>query len=394
MSLVVDPEQARLPVTPDAGLIRDARERQRRRRRRYAGVIAAAVTLGAVIAWFASGSSSKSTSPPDVRGKLLAFEHAKQRRRLIGWHISPALEGGEYGWCVLEGGGGGSCATVPTQNARTLSGVVTIGVVVGTNVTRTEDRITALIAPDVRGVLADGRPTTVITRARLPYGLRIAEIEYARHIPRTLGNQVGSATSVGSHGQKTFVRPPPRPSAPEPPPLREGTTPTLLATGSNGKPLAYFDAEPGGRLSMNVRWWQKPQPLAAGPCQIHARGLRALEPEWGHVAATIRPWPAKIVGRTFFSCIDTEYYLHNWPLETSILLDAQHPGRQPAAIPGMKPLSGTAGLFNAPGDWHGELTASRLGNAWLVVSGGNGLSQRIQVLRHLSASVSIWDDRG
>ena len=168
-----------------------------------------------------------------------------------------------------------------------------------------------------------------------------------------------------------------------------GVTPTLLATGANGKPLADVNPEPAGRVSMNVRWWEKPQALPRGLCQIRAHGLPALEPQWGHVAATIRPYPAKIIGRAFFSCIDTEYYLHKWPLETAILLDAEHPGRSPASIPGMKPVASAAGLFNAPGDWHGEITATRHQDAWLVVAGGSGLHQRIEVLPHLSASVSI-----
>jgi hypothetical protein len=386
MSLLVEPEQAEAPAAPDAGLIRDARNRQLRRRRHYAAVLIAAVPLGAVIAWSAGGLSSKSRSPSSARDKLLAFEHAR-RRVLSGWHISPALEGGAYGWCVLEGGGGGTCATVPTQNTRTLSGVLTIGAVVGTNVTRREERITALLAPDVRGVLAGGHTATVVTQAQLPYGLRIAQIDFAREMPPTGGHPIGSATSVGPPGQRTFGKAPPRATVPEPPPVPQAT-PTLLATGVTGKPLAYFNAEPAGRLGMTVRWWQNPQPLPPGPCQIRARGLPGLEPEWGHVAATIRPYPAKIIGRTFFSCIDTEYYLHKWPLETAILLDAQHPGRSPASIPGMKPVSGAAGLFNAPGDWHGEITAVHHGNAWLVVAGGSGLSQRREVLRHLHASIS------
>jgi hypothetical protein len=386
MSVLVEPERAEAPASPDAGLIRDARNRQMRRRRRYADAIAA-VALGALIAWLVGGWSSKSTSS-GARGKLLAFEHAKQRRRLSGWHISPALEGGEYGWCVLEGGGGGTCATVPTQNTRTISGVVTIGALVGTNITRREERITALLAPDVRGVLADGRAAAVVTQAQLPYGLRIAQIDLARHIPPTLRHSVRSTTSVGPPGQKAFGRPSSRPTVPEPPPVPEGATPNLLATAANGKPLAYFNPDPAGRASMKVRWWEKPQPLPPGPCQIRAHGLPALEPQWGHVAATIRPYPAKIIGRTFFSCIDTEYYLHKWPLETAILLDAQHPGRSPASIPGMKPIGGTDGLFNAPGDWHGEITATRHRDAWLVVAGGSGLTQRIEVLRHLNASIS------
>ncbi len=110
--------------------------------------------------------------------------------------------------------------------------------------------------------------------------------------------------------------------------------------------------------------------MASGPCQIHAYGLPALEAEWGHVAGTIRPYPAPIIGRAFFSCVDTEYYMDRWPLETAILLDAQHPGRMPAAIPGMKPDLGAPGLFNAPGDWHGRYHRDAPRN--VMARGGRG----------------------
>jgi hypothetical protein len=259
---------------------------------------------------------------------------------------------------VLEGAGGGTCATVPTQNTRTISGLVTIGTVVATSSTRRQERVTALLAPDVRRVLAGGRPAAVVTKAQLPYGLRIAQIDFPRHIPPSAGPIAGS-------------------------------TPALLATGANGKALAYLDPEPATGAAAAVRWWEKPHPLPPGPCQLRARGLPALEPQWGHVAAAIRPYPAKIIGRTFFSCIDTEYYLHRWPLETAILLDAQHPGRAPAPIPGMKPVDGAAGVFDAAGGWQGEIAAIRQRGAWLVVAGGSGLRQRLEVLRHLTATVAF-----
>jgi hypothetical protein len=118
--------------------------------------------------------------------------------------------------------------------------------------------------------------------------------------------------------------------------------------------------------------------------------VRGLKPKQGHVAIRIRPYPRKIIGRAFFSCISTDYSLHNWPLTAAILLDAQRPGRTPAPIPGMTPVAGAPGVFNAPGDWHGgDITAARRGNAWLVVARGSGLSQRIEVLRHLSATASL-----
>jgi hypothetical protein len=45
-------------------------------------------------------------------------------------------------------------------------------------------------------------------------------------------------------------------------------------------------------------------------------------------------------------------------------------------------------VVEAP-DWHGDITAVRHANAWLVVAGGSGLSQRIDVLRHLTASIAL-----
>jgi len=93
------------------------------------------------------------------------------------------------------------------------------------------------------------------------------------------------------------------------------------------------------------------------------------------------------VGRAFFSCIDTEYYLHNWPLDAAILLDASHPGTAPVSIPGLTAVTREPGYFNGPGDFKGELTAVRRGDGWLVVAGGKGLEQRLEVLRHLTASV-------
>jgi hypothetical protein len=112
-------------------------------------------------------------------------------------------------------------------------------------------------------------------------------------------------------------------------------------------------------------------------------------PQWSHLASAIRPFPGKLVGRAFFSCIDTEYYLQHWPLDAAILLDAAHPGVPPAAIPGLTAVAGQRGYFNGPGDFKGELTATRFANAWLVVAGGSSLAQRIDVLRHLTPTVKL-----
>jgi hypothetical protein len=78
-----------------------------------------------------------------------------------------------------------------------------------------------------------------------------------------------------------------------------------------------------------------------------------------------------------------------WPLDAAVLLDAAHPGTSPAAIPGLEPVPGRRGYFNGPGDFKGELTATRVGDSWLVLAGGSGLAQRLEILRHLTATVKL-----
>ena len=111
--------------------------------------------------------------------------------------------------------------------------------------------------------------------------------------------------------------------------------------------------------------------------------------QWSHLAAPIRPFPEQLVGRAFLSCVDVEYYLHGWPLDAAVLLDAAQPGSLPAAIPGLAPVPGHRGYVNGPGDFKGEVTATRRGSAWLVVAGGEGLAQRLRLLSHLKATISL-----
>jgi hypothetical protein len=348
--VVVETRQGETVASVQAGAIRDARLRQARRRKRSVVVVVALAGLGLLTAWLANvGSNSHSTGR--THASMIALERAKRLTKPDAWRISPALDGGSYGWCIHEEGGG-SCASVP---AVTTAGPhnkmrVSIGTLAGNSGNGREERITALLSSSVHAVLARGRPVTVLTRAALPYHLHLAQILLAL----------------------------PKYGSPRPP---------LLAIGAHGEPLGYLHEQAAGMIS-KIHWWKKPASGAPGPCQIHAHGLPGLEPQWGHVAATIQPYPTKIIGRAFFSCADTEYYLHKWPLDTAILLDAQNPGNPPAAIPGMTPVARAPGLFDASGGFHGAITAIRHGNAWLVVAGGSGLSQRIDVLRHLTATIT------
>lgn len=313
---------------------------------------------GVVVAAALSGNSSP--VPRSSAHRAGAFAVRSRRSRLSGGaSLSPALTAGEYGWCV-RGEGGGSCPNLPTADSP-LQGALT-----STEPSAHREVITLLLPPEVAGVLVNGRRLRPVTvPGQLPYHLRLATVT----IPRP-----------ATHATPSRYNPaPPGPPTPQ----------SILAINTHGVVLHPTNNPERQVPPDRIIWWKGPQPASPGPCQIRARGLPQLMPKWGHVASEIHRYPGRIIGRAFFSCIDTEYYLHNWPLDAAILLDAEHPGRPPAPIPGMRPVPHAPGLFNAPGDFHGDITAVHEGNAWLVVAGGSGLRQRIEVLRHLTTTIPV-----
>jgi hypothetical protein len=373
---------------PDQGVIEEARRRQRTRRRRGLAAAATLLIIGGIAAAVIGASHSRPNSKGGGAAGPSAAIRAKRARELSGIRLSPALEGGAYGWCLAVYGGS-SCPTLPTATSP-MSGVV------GVEPSSHEEVITALLAPGVAGVLVNGLrvPATTLP-AQLPYHLRVARITIPTTAKPALRRQTapgpgnttaGGATTSASPGGTTAPRPPvggtASPGQPGP------TTPALLAIDAHGNVLPQTPVPTNQAIAGNILWWEQPHTPPRSPCQIHAQGIPGLSPQWGHLAVQIKPYPGKIVGRAFFSCIDTEYYLQNWPMDAAILLDAAHPGSTPAAIPNLKPMPQAPRFFNGPSA-RGELTATRTGNAWLVVEGGSGPTQRLLLLRHLTATVKL-----
>ena len=123
----------------------------------------------------------------------------------------------------------------------------------------------------------------------------------------------------------------------------------------------------------------RPHPPGPGACELGQSRLPGLTPEWGHTLARITPITGA-QGELLLSCIDTHYYLHGWPLTAAVLLNAQHPGAAPGPLPGTMQVVGATGIVDYPG---AGLSGRRIGNAWLVVSGGSGTAQRLRVLAAL-----------
>ncbi len=355
MPLLVEPSAPPAPQEPEQGVIDDARRRQRRRRQRSLAALIVLAGIGGLAAAMIGGHHSHPPANANAEAASAAAIRARRAQAPTDVRLTPSLEGGSYGWC-LSIHGGGTCPVIPTAGGGLQGGIL----VEPRSHTET---ITLLLPDEAVGILVDGQRVHAVTIASLPYHLRLAAV--------TIPRRGTPSTPAGN------APPPPGPPTPQ----------SLLAINAQGRILRSPPTpahEPGPR---RVIWWARPTALPHGPCQIHAHGMPNLQPQWGHVATSITPYPQRIIGRAFYSCIDTEYYVHHWPLETAILLDAQHPGSTPAAIPGLTRVPAAAAFYNGPGDFRGGQTAIRKGNAWLVVAGGSGLAQRIEVLTHLTATV-------
>jgi hypothetical protein len=341
-------------VGPEQGVIEEARRRRRARRARLG--VAAVLALGgiAALAWAVSGQGAAVGRGAVAHASARTGASRRSAAPGFGIRLSPALDGGQYGWCVgleepgFSGIAGGGCSATPTQSLP-LSMVLT-----SADARTRRESIVVLTTPQVAAVrLSAHRVVATTALPGLPYGLRAARIV----VPFTGRRSAG--------GRIVFPAP---------------AEPSLTPLNSAGRPIASAPVRPSA---------QTPALAARGPCTLKAAGVPGLAAKWSHVASEIVPYRGALVGRAFFSCIDTEYYLHDWPLDAAILLDAAHPGSAPAAIPGLSPVPGRAGYVNGPGDFKGELTAIRRDDAWLVVAGGSGLSQRIDVLSHLAAIVKL-----
>jgi hypothetical protein len=347
MAVAVPPPLQPNDVQPNDGVIKEARRRHYLRRVQAACLMIIAGLGIAELALLSGGGSAHRTS---------SRNHSTPIERPVtasGFQIrlSPSLDGDTYGWCmavVKVAVAGGSCSATPVASTP-------LAFIMSESSAKTQrETVVVLTDPWVAAILVNGnRRVSTLALRGLPYGLRVARIV----IPLTARRSPSGRLGVPAPALPSFV-----------------------ALDAQGRKLpSPFEFKRGAPIHLSSH----------GPCALNAAGLPGLTPEWSHVASAITPFAGTIVGRAFLSCIDTEYYLRNSPLDAAILLDASHPGTAPAPIPGLTAVTGEPGYFNGPGDFKGELTAARRGDGWLVVAGGKSLEQRLEVLRHLTASVRL-----
>ncbi len=387
------------------------------------GTATAAVTLSHTPSAPLSGSVPGSATRA---GRGFYFTEAGKQYRIV---FAPQLSGGTAGWQTfisfgthgkLEEGGEGGGVGYPTRGAP-LTGGAGVGftssplpsgdavdyvlasprvaaVRVGNRTIQTrggsalpgEDRAAVFFVPA-------GSPPIAIppAGARIPYYIRVPALAPARPSPRGRAEAHRNRDhyvrvhrlplltprghpEVGAHGRRPGLRT-----------VLVRATP-LVALAGDGRKIAYTPPHPEPS-DLVTRAWQIARPgerhpgasathPLPGACEVAADGLPGLQPQWGHVLVAIRP-VTNAEGELFLSCVDTEYFLRGWPLDTAVLLDARRPGQTLGPIPGAIPVAGHPGFVNLVlGSGPGSMTARRIGNAWLVVAGGASLAQRLEVL--------------
>jgi hypothetical protein len=286
--------------------------------------------------------------------------------------LVPELSGGWAGWSLAtsyqtrtEGSGSGG------PLGRTSTGPILAEE--SCDESQTGIHLYALTTSEVAAVSVNGgTPIPTTTNATLPDGLRAVAVEVLRH---------NGHPSIGLH-------------CPRMTPLDADGMP-IREAGKRAARLRFANRLPGTK-----RWtrgvpgehpgWNARRP-AHGACELRATQLpRETSARWGNVATVIRPEKG-LVGQALLSCVDiTYFYLGEYALDAAVLLNASHPGAAPPPLPGMKPLAGHPGIFEAPSS-DGEMAARRIPGAWLVVEENDdiGLRVPVELLEHLLATIHL-----
>lgn len=338
---------------PELGVIEEARRRQRARRTRIA-ISAFSVAALVVIALWALNDGTSHASfahSGDVNRTVANTSRAAFNVRLV-----PALTVGQAGWCAVieESGrtGGEACGGVPlpAQPILQAQSSYSSGATYATTV--------VVSGPQVAAILANNTlRSPTLSLPGLPYGLRGALIR----IPVNRAQQTLPGARLRS----------------------SPADPILVALNAQGLAIPPKEHE-RTPLQATVRSWRYPnRPVSGGSCQLHA-SLPGLSARSGEVSSAIKPFPGRLIGHAFLPCAATVYYLRHMPLKAMVILDAAHPRARAAALPDFKPVPRTRGIFA-----EGGLTARRFANAWLIVGQGSGLTQRLHLLHHLTATIKL-----
>jgi len=362
-------------------------------------VIAALVICGsataAVLSLTASSSQPLAGKVPGTIAtapRTGIYSVAGYRYRIV---VTPSLAAGQAGWNTWiqyvgrgpqSGSGGGGGGTYPNASNPIFGGTGTSYVSFG-EPQRGDTVASVITGPQVVAVRIGNRTIRTFTSTELPAGDRAAVFFVPANSPQpTVGWRPGLPiysyirAPAGPHPGNDPNRWPKHPTVAIVPLDASGTA--LATTFSYPDPPFEFFWQAPKAITPNITeppYHGRTHPRADGICQLGQHGLPGLTPVWGDTILRIKP-AAGSLGELFVSCVDAEYYLHGWPLATGVLVDARHPGQVLGALPGAHAVPDVPDVVDFPG---AQLSARRIGKAWLVVKGGSGSRQRLRVLEAL-----------
>ena len=284
--------------------------------------------------------------------------------------LVPELQGGRAGWCLATGyqtekEGSSGCGGVATPATGPIFADQ------GCDESETGIHLYALTTREVAAVsVLGGTPLPTTTNSTLPDGLRGVAVEVLRHNGQPSVEQLHCPrmTPLDADGK----------------PIRNRGKSRLTFARTLPGTKRWDRGVPGEHPGWNAR------PEAHGACELKATRLpRETSARWGSVATVIKPEKG-LVGQALMSCVDiTYFYLDEHALTAAVLLNASHPGAAPPRLPGMKPLAGHPGIFEAPDSQ--EMAARRIPGAWLVVQeeDGIGLGVPVEILEGLRARIHL-----
>lgn len=315
--------------------------------------------------------------------------------------VTPSLSSGSSGWAVwtaykgppfaggLGGGGGGGYPTL-TNPIFQGGGVAPWSIPTSAN-TKGDSVGFVVTGPQVAAVRIGDRTIRTFSSRQLPAGDRAAVFFLGARAP---------TPAVGWRPGQPIDS---RMRAPAPGPRFHSTsirTTAVLPLDSAGHVLATAASRFDDGYVRGWSFWQAPSAVTPnihepryrgrtrprpGICELTQHGLPGLTPEWGLTIKSLTT-VKNYVGELFVSCVSTEYYLHGWPMVAAVLLDADRPGDALGPIPGAHPVPGHPDVVDFAG---ASLSARRIGDAWLVVQGGSGTTQRMSVLQALQFKLAL-----
>jgi hypothetical protein len=329
MALIAAPRPA---DGPDAGVIDEARRRQRRRR----GASVAFGVLAAIVAgvlWIGGGGGSgrPSGNEPSAGARPLKLALVRGQPFVGGepalMGVAPSLQAGNVGVCVMVAGEGEGCNGPPPTRADPVYG--------GGDGWSPEEKVgpageidALFVGPGVAAV-------------------RVAHVgTFAAHHVADLPPQAKEVLFYRAPGSRGSVLPPGmgagvlRGSEA----ARRGPALTETLLDASGRTVS---ARSDGVFTLPNSYWQGTQaPPARARCAMRS-SFPGVSTQWGEVTDQIAADHSVTVA-AWLTCEHVWYQAGAQAFETAILLNASSPGAAPAPLWGAVPVPGHPGIVQIP----------------------------------------------